>query len=150
MFPGFTESHDCFLIGIIYTMDSLDHEIKDSYWLTVQATDRGLVPLYSTVEVYIQVQDVNDNAPLTSEPIYHPAIMENSAKGLSVLQIQAQDLDTTTSVSHLSYRISSGNPQNFFTINPKTGASISAQIEVNINEITEIFPLSSYDGKAQS
>uniref|UniRef100_A0A3B3RFX2 FAT atypical cadherin 3 n=1 Tax=Paramormyrops kingsleyae TaxID=1676925 RepID=A0A3B3RFX2_9TELE len=107
--------------GIIYTMDILDHEIKDSYWLTVQATDRGLVPLCSTVEVYIQVEDVNDNAPLTSEPIYRPAIMENSAKGLSVLQVQAQDLDTTTSVSHLSYRIASGNPQNFFTINPKTG-----------------------------
>uniref|UniRef100_A0A8C9U158 FAT atypical cadherin 3 n=1 Tax=Scleropages formosus TaxID=113540 RepID=A0A8C9U158_SCLFO len=107
--------------GIIYTMDTLDHEMEDSYWLTVYATDRGVVPLYSIVEVYIQVEDVNDNAPLTSEPIYHPTVMENSPKDVHVLQVHARDLDATVTTDQLSYRISSGNPQNFFTINTKTG-----------------------------
>ncbi|MFT7800284.1 protocadherin Fat 3-like [Arapaima gigas] len=107
--------------GIIYTSDTLDREMEDSYWLTVYATDRGVVPLYSTVEVYIQVEDVNDNAPLTSEPVYHPSVMENSPKDVHVLQVHAQDLDATATSDCLSYRISSGNPQNFFTINSKTG-----------------------------
>uniref|UniRef100_A0A672H9K0 FAT atypical cadherin 3b n=1 Tax=Salarias fasciatus TaxID=181472 RepID=A0A672H9K0_SALFA len=107
--------------GVIYTAGILDCESKDSYWLTVYATDRGVTPLSASIEVFIQVEDVNDNAPLTSDPIYHPVIMENSPKDVSVIRIQAQDPDLTATPSRLSYRISAGNPQNFFSINPKTG-----------------------------
>ncbi|CAH2225513.1 protocadherin Fat 3 isoform X1, partial [Pelobates cultripes] len=106
--------------GVIYTGDILDKETTQSYWLTVYATDRGVVPLFCTIEVYIEVEDVNDNAPLTSEPIYYPTIMENSPKDVSILQIQAVDPDSNSS-DKLTYRITSGNPQNFFVINPKTG-----------------------------
>ncbi|XP_009877224.1 PREDICTED: protocadherin Fat 3-like, partial [Apaloderma vittatum] len=105
--------------GVIYTADILDRETTKSYWLTVYATDHGVVPLYTTIEVYIEVEDVNDNAPLTSEPIYYPSVMENSPKDVSVIQIQAQDPDSSTN-EKLTYRITSGNPQNFFVINPKT------------------------------
>ena len=84
------------------------------------ATDRGVVPLYSTIEVYIEIEDVNDNAPLTSEPIYYPVVMENSPKDVSVIQIQAEDPDSSSN-EKLTYRITSGNPQNFFAINVKTG-----------------------------
>ncbi|XP_041864735.1 protocadherin Fat 3 [Melanotaenia boesemani] len=107
--------------GVIYTAGFLDCETKDSYWLTVYATDKGVASMSASVEVFIQVEDVNDNAPLTSDPIYHPVIMENSPKDVSVIQIQAQDPDLTATPSRLSYRITAGNPQNFFTINPKTG-----------------------------
>lgn len=94
-----------------------------SYWLTVYATDRGVVPLYSTIEVYIEIEDVNDNAPLTSEPIYYPVVMENSPKEVSVIQIQAEDPDSSSS-EKLTYRITSGNPQNFFAIDVKTGKGL--------------------------
>ncbi|XP_035389998.1 protocadherin Fat 3a isoform X2 [Electrophorus electricus] len=107
--------------GVIYTMDMLDRETQDSYWLTVYATDLGVVPQSAALQVYIQVEDVNDNAPLTSEPMYHASILENSPKDMSVIQIQAQDPDTTATEPHLSFRITSGNPQNFFSINPQTG-----------------------------
>ncbi|TEA34679.1 hypothetical protein DBR06_SOUSAS23810040, partial [Sousa chinensis] len=105
--------------GVISTADILDRETTGSYWLTVYATDRGVVPLYSTIEVYIEIEDVNDNAPLTSEPIYYPVVMENSPKDVSVIQIQAEDPDSSSS-EKLTYRITSGNPQNFFAINIKT------------------------------
>uniref|UniRef100_A0A3B5QW62 FAT atypical cadherin 3 n=1 Tax=Xiphophorus maculatus TaxID=8083 RepID=A0A3B5QW62_XIPMA len=107
--------------GMIYTAGNLDCETKNSYWLTVYATDRGISPMSASVEVFIQVEDVNDNAPLTSDPIYHPVIKENSPKDVSVIRIQAQDPDLTAAPTRLSYRISAGNPQNFFSINPKTG-----------------------------
>jgi len=113
----------CFSAGVIYTADILDRETTRSYWLTVYATDHGVIPLYTTIEVYIEVEDVNDNAPLTSEPIYYPAVMENSPKDVSVIQIQAEDPDSSTN-EKLTYRITSGNPQNFFVINPKTGNEI--------------------------
>uniref|UniRef100_A0A8C6X3J6 Protocadherin Fat 3 n=1 Tax=Naja naja TaxID=35670 RepID=A0A8C6X3J6_NAJNA len=106
--------------GVIYTGDILDRETTQSYWLTVYAADRGVVPLYTTIEVYIEVEDVNDNAPLTSEPIYYPSVLENSPKDVSVIQIQAQDPDSS-STERMTYRITSGNPQNFFAINTKTG-----------------------------
>lgn len=109
-----------FLVGVISTADILDRETTGSYWLTVYATDRGVVPLYSTIEVYIEIEDVNDNAPLTSEPIYYPVVMENSPKDVSVIQIQAEDPDSSSN-EKLTYRITSGNPQNFFAINVKTG-----------------------------
>ncbi|TRY60847.1 hypothetical protein DNTS_021639 [Danionella cerebrum] len=107
--------------GVIYTADLLDRETQDSYWLTVYATDLGVVPQSAALHVYIQIEDVNDNAPLTSEPMYHATIPENSPKDQSVVQIQAQDPDATATEPRLSYRISSGNPQNFFSINPRTG-----------------------------
>ncbi|XP_034721899.1 protocadherin Fat 3a isoform X4 [Etheostoma cragini] len=109
--------------GVIYTTDMLDRETKDSYWLTVYASDHGVVPQFATIEVFVQVEDVNDNAPLTSEPLYRPSVAENSPRDVSVLQIQAQDPDATPPAAGdtLSYRIVSGNPQNFFAINSRTG-----------------------------
>lgn len=101
----------------------LDRETKDSYWLTVYASDHGVVPQFATIEVFIQVEDVNDNAPLTSEPMYRASVPEGSLRDVPVIQIQAQDPDATPSTAgdRVSYRIVSGNPQNFFTINSRTG-----------------------------
>lgn len=105
---------------MIRTLELLDRESVSHYWLTVYASDGGVVPLSSFVEVYIEVQDVNDNAPHTSEPVYYPSVMENSPKDVSVIQIDAFDPDTRSS-DKLSYKISSGNPQGFFSIDAKTG-----------------------------
>ncbi|XP_062869869.1 protocadherin Fat 3 [Trichomycterus rosablanca] len=107
--------------GVIYTNSILDCETQDSYWLTVYATDQGPTPLSASTEVFVQVEDVNDNAPLTSEPIYHGYVLENSPKGVSVMRVQASDPDVTSSADKLTYRITAGNPQNFFTIDSKTG-----------------------------
>ncbi|XP_041081573.1 protocadherin Fat 1-like isoform X3 [Polyodon spathula] len=106
--------------GIIRTEELLDHETTPHYWLTVYASDQGVVPLFSFIEVYIEVQDVNDNAPQTSEPVYYPEVMENSPKDTPVIQIEAYDPDSRSS-DKLTFKITSGNPQGFFNINPKTG-----------------------------
>ncbi|XP_048454119.1 protocadherin Fat 3a isoform X2 [Rhincodon typus] len=106
--------------GVINTADVLDRETTSSYWLTVYATDYGVVPLFSSIEIYIEIEDINDNAPICSQPIYHPSIMENSPKDVPIVQIQAYDPDSSSS-DKMTFRITSGNPQNFFTINLKTG-----------------------------
>ncbi|KAK5608770.1 hypothetical protein CRENBAI_020508 [Crenichthys baileyi] len=125
--------------GVIYTTGNLDCETKNSYWLTVYARDRGVAPMSSSVEVFIQIEDVNDNAPLTSDPIYHPIIKENSPKDVSVIRIQAQDPDLTEAPTRLSYRISAGNPQNFFSINPKTGLITTTARKLDREHQTEHF-----------
>ncbi|KAG8522372.1 LOW QUALITY PROTEIN: Protocadherin Fat 3, partial [Galemys pyrenaicus] len=106
--------------GVISTAEVLDRETAGAYWLTVHAADRGVAPLHSSIEVYVEVEDENDNAPLTSEPLYRPAVLENSPRDTPVVQIQAEDPDPSSS-GRLTYRIASGNPQNFFAINAKTG-----------------------------
>uniref|UniRef100_A0A8C1GP78 FAT atypical cadherin 3b n=1 Tax=Cyprinus carpio TaxID=7962 RepID=A0A8C1GP78_CYPCA len=125
--------------GMIYTTGSLDCETQDSYWLTVYATDRGVVPLSASIEVFIQVEDVNDNAPLTSEPVYHPCVMENSPKDVSVVRIQAQDPDVTASDSRLMYRITAGNPQNFFSIDSNTGLITTTSRKLDREQQAEHF-----------
>lgn len=84
------------------------------------ATDRGVVPLSSFIEIYIEVGDVNDNAPQTTWPVYYPEVMENSPKDVSVIQLEAVDADSSSN-DKLTYKITSGNPQGFFSMNPKTG-----------------------------
>ena len=41
-------------------------------------------------QVYIDVEDVNDNYPLTSKPVYHAEVMENSEAGTPVAQFRPQ------------------------------------------------------------
>lgn len=115
-----TSCFSSFSLGVIETSDRLDRESTSHYWLTVYATDQGVVPLSSFTEIYIEVEDVNDNAPQTSEPVYYPEVMENSPKDVSVVQIEAFDPDSSSN-DKLTYKITSGNPQGFFSIHPKTG-----------------------------
>lgn len=118
--PATSRFSSSFSTGVIETSDRLDRESTSHYWLTVYATDQGVVPLASFIEIYIGVEDVNDNAPQTSEPVYYPEVMENSPKDVSVVQIEAFDPDSSSN-DRLTYKITSGNPQGFFSIHPKTG-----------------------------
>ena len=108
------------VLGMIYAKSSLDRETQSYYWLTVYAHDSGAVPRSSFVDVLIEVDDVNDNRPQTARPLYRPAVPEASPVGTPVIRLDAFDHDDTANGA-LSYRISSGNPQAFFTIDPLTG-----------------------------
>uniref|UniRef100_A0A8C3V4R9 FAT atypical cadherin 1 n=1 Tax=Catharus ustulatus TaxID=91951 RepID=A0A8C3V4R9_CATUS len=97
------------------------YSIRDGSAFSIYLSSyQGVVPLSSLIEIYIEVGDVNDNAPQTTEPVYYPEVMENSPKDVSVIQIEAFDPDSSSS-EKLTYKITSGNPQGFFSINPKTG-----------------------------
>ena len=109
---------------MIRTNGILDRETKSSYWLTVYAQDSGTVSLSAMLHVYIEVTDINDNIPQTYEPVYSPAVPENSPANTSVLQLSAYDLDGSTN-SQLTYRITSGNPQGFFHIDLTSGEQIA-------------------------
>lgn len=71
-------------------------------------------------QVFIQVENVNDNAPLTEHPVYYPSIEENSPAGMKVLQLIADDADNDP-LQKIIYRITSGNPEGFFAINSSSG-----------------------------
>ena len=120
--------YSLFLIsGIVRTNAVLDRETTSRYWLTIYARDKGTVPRSSYVEVYVEVQDVNDNTPQTQDPVYYPSVPENSPEGTSVIKLVATDMDSSSN-NQVRYAISSGNPQGFFTIDTSTGKYIFAEL----------------------
>ncbi|KAM4677968.1 protocadherin Fat 2 [Discoglossus pictus] len=106
--------------GTIHTEAPLDRESVSCYWLTIYATDLGSIPLFSVAEVYIEVTDINDNIPQFSQAVFYASVTENSPPDVSVLQLDAWDVDSI-SAGKLSFHFSSGNNQGFFALNPSTG-----------------------------
>lgn len=64
------------------------------YILVVQAQDAGHPVLSSTLTVYCNVLDLNDNAPLFDPMSYSNDIFENVTTGTSVVTVSATDLDS--------------------------------------------------------
>lgn len=72
----------------------LDRESQSSYWLTVHVQDHGSVPLSNSVEVYIKVGDVNDNAPTSDQPVYYVSVRENSPADVNIVIIKVSGDDS--------------------------------------------------------
>ena len=71
----------------------MDREGKQHYWLAVYAQVHGAAPLFSRLDVYVEVLNENDNVPLTSRPVYYPKIAENSKPFTPVITLHAYDAD---------------------------------------------------------
>lgn len=85
------------------------------YIFTVQAQDMGRPGLSSTVIVYINVLDLNDNEPLFDPQSYHDRVSEAVPPGTSVLRVSATDQDAGIN-GQLHYRIVGGDPGGQFRI----------------------------------
>jgi len=64
------------------------------YIFVVQAQDTGRPSLSSTVTVYFNIVDLNDNAPLFDPMSYSNEIFENVTIGSRVVTVSATDLDS--------------------------------------------------------
>ena len=74
--------------GIFTLTAELDYERTEHYIFVVAAADNGSPsPLSSTVTVYVNVKDVNDNPPVFSEAAYASSVAEDVAVGASILQV---------------------------------------------------------------
>uniref|UniRef100_A0A3P8RV15 FAT atypical cadherin 2 n=1 Tax=Amphiprion percula TaxID=161767 RepID=A0A3P8RV15_AMPPE len=105
--------------GVIRTTEMLDREMVPHYWLSVYATDLGTEPLISWTHVFLEVLDVNDNAPELSQPMYFASVQENVDKVNSVIEVSATDADTS-SEGKLSYEMLESHRM-YFDVDPKTG-----------------------------
>ncbi|XP_063045522.1 protocadherin alpha-3-like [Engraulis encrasicolus] len=80
-------------IPILVLQKSLDRETSPVYKLVLTAIDGGKPPKSSTVNIFVDVLDVNDNAPLFTEDVYSVTLQENAPVGTTVVQVNATDLD---------------------------------------------------------
>ncbi|XP_025106932.1 cadherin EGF LAG seven-pass G-type receptor 2-like isoform X2 [Pomacea canaliculata] len=96
-FEGGNDGNGDFVIdetqGIIRVAKHLDRERIASYHLVAIAHDRGTPPLSTSVEIFIKIDDVNDNHPQFESDVINVYIDENSPIGSTVAQITATDPD---------------------------------------------------------
>lgn len=93
------------LSGILTTSGELDREAKDFYELKVVASDLGEPPLSTSLQLLINILDINDNVPKFDRDHYELTVSEESARGKQLFEFLAIDRDSSD--SKLSYRIES-------------------------------------------
>lgn len=97
--------------GIIRSKEKLDCELQKDYTFTIQAYDCGKGPDGTGVKkshkatVHIQVNDVNEYAPVFKEKSYKAAVVEGKQHS-SILRVEAVDADCSPQFSQIcSYEI---------------------------------------------
>ncbi|XP_058852409.1 cadherin-related family member 2-like isoform X1 [Acipenser ruthenus] len=103
--------------GVVTINGTLDREaieplLNGKIQLTVTAYDWGHPILSSSVNVTINVEDINDNNPVFTQTVYQDSVRE-SDKGAYVGFVQATDQDQTEIHNRISYRITDGSFGNF-------------------------------------
>ncbi|XP_021115236.1 cadherin-23 isoform X3 [Heterocephalus glaber] len=121
--------------GDIYVVSSLDREKKDHYILTALAKDNpGDVDSNrreNSVQVVIQVLDVNDCRPQFSKSQFSTSVYENEPAGTSVITMLATDQDEGSN-GQLSYSLEGPGMEAF-------------HVDVDLGLVTTQRPLQSYE-----
>ncbi|RWS32013.1 hypothetical protein B4U80_09028, partial [Leptotrombidium deliense] len=101
--------------GVIRTNKLLDRESVATYDLLAYAVDRGSPPLSSSVQIMVNVDDVNDNPPRFASDKIQFYVPENSPIGWVVGEIVASDPDEGENAK-IEYAIVGGQDANSFTL----------------------------------
>ncbi|XP_013177912.1 PREDICTED: cadherin-related tumor suppressor [Papilio xuthus] len=101
--------------GVFTLTARLDYEETQHYILVAQAQDGGHPSLSGTVTIYINVIDLNDNAPIFDPMSFSNEILEDVSVGTSVVTISATDMDSGFN-GKIIYSITSGDDSSDFII----------------------------------
>ncbi|XP_050347268.1 protein dachsous isoform X2 [Nymphalis io] len=108
--------------GLVTLLRSLDYENLVRHTLIISAKDNGSPQLSANLTLAVDVQDVNDNAPIFEHETYSTNVLESDAVNSKILEIQAIDKDTGNN-ARITYRVVSENNTNeeHFKVQPTTG-----------------------------
>uniref|UniRef100_UPI00398E5349 cadherin-related family member 2 n=1 Tax=Pristiophorus japonicus TaxID=55135 RepID=UPI00398E5349 len=103
--------------GVLRSVGPIDREDMNSSLdgkiiLVVEACDLGVPQLSTTVNVTINVEDVNDNSPVFAEFVYNASVMEHTL-GAFVTLVKASDNDATEINNRVIYGIENGSTGTF-------------------------------------
>ncbi|XP_062332865.1 protocadherin alpha-8-like [Osmerus eperlanus] len=113
----------------------LDREKQPVIRLTLTAVDGGKPPRSGTLQIVVNVLDVNDNTPTFSKTLYTVRVSENIVFGTTVIILNATDLDDGENGKIVYSFIKRGkvNPSDMFDINSDTG-EITVKGNLNYEE----------------
>lgn len=122
--------------GVVTLQGSLDFEKRQTYSLTIQASDVGPPVLTTTASLKVIVTDANDHAPMFGSDLYTAKVDENSPLSTFVLQVFAADQDSGPN-RDIQYSIVKGNEAGKFKVDPLSGI-------ITINGLVDHEALSKY------
>ncbi|NXX37810.1 PCDGH protein, partial [Tricholaema leucomelas] len=96
------ESEDGSKFAELVLRRPLDRETEQSQRLVLTALDGGDPPRSGTAQLYINVTDANDNAPVFAHDRYRVSLRENAPPGSVVLNVSATDADAGVN-AHITY-----------------------------------------------
>ncbi|XP_072524544.1 protocadherin alpha-2-like isoform X3 [Salminus brasiliensis] len=120
---------------------ALDREKQPIIQLTLTAMDGGKPSRSGILQIVINVEDVNDNTPAFSKPLYKVHVAENSLVGSSIIKLEATDLDEGVN-GELVYSLTAAGSSKIsdqFTIDSITGGiAIKRKLDHEENKAYEI------------
>ncbi|XP_027133904.1 protocadherin alpha-3 isoform X15 [Larimichthys crocea] len=120
---------------------ALDREKQAVIELTLTAIDGGKPPKMGTLQIKVNVLDVNDNSPLFSKSLYKVQIVENANIGTALLTLTATDLDDGVN-GEIVYSFTERGRVNLddkFSLNDNTGEiTVKGNIDYEENQAYEI------------
>ncbi|XP_061090064.1 protocadherin alpha-2-like [Conger conger] len=120
---------------------ALDREKQSVIQLLLTAVDGGKPPRSGTLQITVNIIDVNDNVPVFSKSLYKVRVNENVSVGAKIITLNATDLDEGMN-SELVYSLverGSFNPSDMFTIDSVTGEiTIKGNLDFEENSAYEI------------
>ncbi|XP_054647717.1 protocadherin gamma-A12-like [Dunckerocampus dactyliophorus] len=118
----------------------LDRERHPRLSLKLIAVDGGTPQRSGTVNIEINVLDVNDNEPKFNQSTYKATVMENTMKGTSIITVNATDADSGSN-GLITYSLSKmkGSAADLFNIDENTGTIyVSGQIDYEKDKKFEV------------
>lgn len=81
-------------IYVLQTRRSFDREIESFLSISISCQDQGVPPLTGSVDVLIEVEDVNDHSPVFQQLEYRIRTTEGNAPNSLVYHVIATDMDS--------------------------------------------------------
>ncbi|KAM8764451.1 protocadherin alpha-11 isoform 5-T5 [Rhynchonycteris naso] len=119
---------------------SLDREKSPEITLLLTAADGGKPELTGTVQLFIHVLDINDNDPEFEQSEYKVRLMENAAKEMFVIKLNATDRDEGVN-GEVTYSLLSVKPngKSLFKIDENNGeVRVNGTLDYEENKFYEI------------
>ncbi|XP_073685603.1 protocadherin alpha-2-like isoform X4 [Garra rufa] len=134
-----TQSEDQSLSAELVLNKALDREKQAMIKLVLTGVDGGKPPKSGTLNIVINVLDVNDNNPVFNQPLYKVKLKENVAAGAKVLSVFASDLDEGINREIVYSLVGHGKKKDLFEIIPETGQIVvKGQIDYEENPAIEL------------
>ncbi|KAB1281718.1 Protocadherin gamma-C4 [Camelus dromedarius] len=107
------------------TSSALDRETVPEYNLSITARDAGTPSLSALTTVRVQVSDINDNPPQSSQSSYDVYVEENNLPGVPILNLSVWDPDAPQNARLSFFLLEQGAEiglvGRYFTINRDSG-----------------------------
>lgn len=116
-----------------------DNNNEPGLKLIIVARTDGSPLLYGYTEVYVILEDENDNGPHFTQQQYSATVWEGNNKGTFVMQVKAFDADAGAN-SRILYHIVDGNHDNAFIIEPAFSGIVKTNIVLD-REIRDLYSL---------